>query len=49
MIQKRLVDQLALELLDGDLKPGDRVRVDAADGELVFTAGAGEPVPTPSG
>ncbi|MDQ6749657.1 MAG: ATP-dependent chaperone ClpB [Actinomycetota bacterium] len=43
VIQKRLVDRLALALLEGEFRPGDAVRVDAADGELVFT-GADEPV-----
>ena len=46
VIQKRLVDKLALKLLDGEFGPGDRVVVDAEDGELSFTkAGArsGEP------
>ena len=36
VIQKRLVDRLALKLLEGEFGPGDTVRVDAADGELVF-------------
>ena len=36
VIQKQLVDKLALKMLDGEFSPGDRVRVDAADGELVF-------------
>ncbi|MBA2644600.1 MAG: hypothetical protein H0U80_04070 [Solirubrobacterales bacterium] len=36
VIQKRLVDKLALRLLEGEFGPGDRVRVDASDGELVF-------------
>ncbi len=36
VIQRRLVDPLALKLLEGDFKDGDRVRVDAEDGELVF-------------
>ena len=40
VIQKRLVDKLALKLLDGEFQPGDRVLVDAADGELVFTPGS---------
>jgi ATP-dependent Clp protease ATP-binding subunit ClpB len=40
VIQKRLVDKLALALLEGDFAPGDRVRVGAADGELVFTRAA---------
>jgi ATP-dependent Clp protease ATP-binding subunit ClpB len=37
VLQKRLVDRLALALLEGEFVPGDTVRVDAADGELVFT------------
>ncbi|HEV2773162.1 MAG TPA: AAA family ATPase, partial [Thermoleophilaceae bacterium] len=36
VIQKRLVDQLALRLLEGEFVPGDRVRVDAEGGELSF-------------
>jgi len=36
VIQKQLVDKLALKLLEGEFAPGDRVKVDAADGELVF-------------
>jgi ATP-dependent Clp protease ATP-binding subunit ClpB len=46
VIQKRLVDKLALKLLEGEFQPGDRVVVDAADGELVFSSaplGAAEP------
>jgi ATP-dependent Clp protease ATP-binding subunit ClpB len=37
VIQKRLVDKLALKLLDGEFAPGDLVVVDAADGEMTFT------------
>ena len=36
VIQRRLVDQLALKLLEGEFSEGDTVRVDAEDGELVF-------------
>ncbi len=36
VIQKRLVDQLALRLLEGEFSPGDRVWVDAEGGELRF-------------
>jgi ATP-dependent Clp protease ATP-binding subunit ClpB len=36
VIQKRLVDQLALRLLQGEFAEGDAIRVDAADGELRF-------------
>jgi ATP-dependent Clp protease ATP-binding subunit ClpB len=37
VIQKQLVDKLALNLLEGEFQPGDRVLVDASDGELSFT------------
>jgi ATP-dependent Clp protease ATP-binding subunit ClpB len=37
VIQKRLVDTLALAILAGDFRPGDTVRVDAEGGELVFS------------
>jgi ATP-dependent Clp protease ATP-binding subunit ClpB len=41
VIQKQLVDKLALKLLEGEFGPGDRVLVDAADGTLSFArAGA---------
>jgi ATP-dependent Clp protease ATP-binding subunit ClpB len=36
VIQKRLVDQLALAMLEGRFGPGDTVRVDAEDGELTL-------------
>ncbi|MEA2388932.1 MAG: ATP-dependent Clp protease ATP-binding subunit ClpB [Thermoleophilaceae bacterium] len=36
VIQKQLVDKLALKLLEGEFAPGDTVRVDAKEGELVF-------------
>jgi ATP-dependent Clp protease ATP-binding subunit ClpB len=36
VIQKQLVDRLALKILEGEFGEGDRVRVDADDGELVF-------------
>ena len=45
VIQKRLVDPLALAILEGRFGEGDTVKVDAADGELVFErAGAAAPV-----
>jgi ATP-dependent Clp protease ATP-binding subunit ClpB len=37
VIQKQLVDRLALALLEGEFGAGDTVVVDAADGELVFS------------
>ena len=40
VIQKQLTDRLALALLEGELHEGDSVRVDAVDGELVFSARA---------
>jgi ATP-dependent Clp protease ATP-binding subunit ClpB len=46
VIQRQLVDKLALRLLEGDFAEGAVVKVDAADGELVFekqTARAREP------
>ncbi|MEA2472108.1 MAG: ATP-dependent Clp protease ATP-binding subunit ClpB, partial [Thermoleophilaceae bacterium] len=36
VIQKQLVDRLALALLEGEFAAGDTVVVDARDGELVF-------------
>jgi ATP-dependent Clp protease ATP-binding subunit ClpB len=47
VIQKQLVDKLALKLLEGEFQPGDRVLVDAVDGELAFTkaGAAAEPAP----
>jgi ATP-dependent Clp protease ATP-binding subunit ClpB len=44
VIQKQLVDKLALALLEGEFREGDAVRVSAADGELVFER-AGAKVP----
>jgi ATP-dependent Clp protease ATP-binding subunit ClpB len=40
VIQKRLVDRLALALLQGEFAAGDLVEVDAVDGELVFIRAA---------
>ena len=46
VIQKHLVNPLAVGLLQGDYAAGDMVRVDAADGELRFErARAAEPTP----
>jgi ATP-dependent Clp protease ATP-binding subunit ClpB len=36
VIQKQLVDKLALKLLEGEFREGDVVQVDALDGELSF-------------
>jgi ATP-dependent Clp protease ATP-binding subunit ClpB len=43
VIQKQLVDKLALRLLEGEFSEGDSVQVDAADGELVFSRSARAP------
>jgi len=37
VIQKQLVDRLALKLLEGEFAEGEDVRVDAEGGQLVFT------------
>jgi ATP-dependent Clp protease ATP-binding subunit ClpB len=47
VIQKRLVDPLALAILEGRFVPGDTVLVDAADGELTLTR-AGTPAAAPA-
>jgi ATP-dependent Clp protease ATP-binding subunit ClpB len=47
VIQKRLVDPLALGLLKGDYAPGDTVVVDAEDGALAFTRTRPAPEPAP--
>jgi ATP-dependent Clp protease ATP-binding subunit ClpB len=40
LLQRELQDPLAMKLLSGEVHEGDRVVVDAQDGELVFrTAG----------
>ena len=40
VIQKQLVDKLALRILEGEFGEGDLVKIDAADGELVFEKAA---------
>ena len=46
VIQKQLVDKLALKILEGEFQEGDVVRVEAADGELSFErASSGSPQP----
>jgi ATP-dependent Clp protease ATP-binding subunit ClpB len=44
VVQKQLVDKLALAMLEGEFADGDTVRVDAAGGELEFEKAAAEPV-----
>ena len=43
VIQKQLVDKLALKLLEGEFAPGDSVTVDASAGELAFVKGVAAP------
>jgi ATP-dependent Clp protease ATP-binding subunit ClpB len=47
VIQRQLVDKLALRLLEGEFAEGDVVRVDASEGELVF-AKAKSAAPAPA-
>jgi ATP-dependent Clp protease ATP-binding subunit ClpB len=42
VIQKQLVDKLALKILEGEFIEGDTVRIDAADGVLVFERASAE-------
>jgi ATP-dependent Clp protease ATP-binding subunit ClpB len=47
VIQKQLTDRLALSLLEGSLRAGDAIRVDAAEGRLTFEpVSAGAAIPT---
>ena len=38
VIQRQLVDKLALKILEGEFAEGDEVEVDAGDGEVVFSS-----------
>ena len=40
VIQRQLVDKLALKILEGEFAEGDEVEVDADDGELAFASAA---------
>jgi ATP-dependent Clp protease ATP-binding subunit ClpB len=40
VIQRQLVDKLALKLLEGEFAEGDEIEVDVEDGQLVFTPAA---------
>jgi ATP-dependent Clp protease ATP-binding subunit ClpA len=37
-------DPLAVKILEGEFREGDRVKVDAAEDELIFTHGEGKAV-----
>jgi ATP-dependent Clp protease ATP-binding subunit ClpB len=41
VVQKQLVDKLALRILEGEFSEGDTVEVDAHDGELTFAKARG--------
>ena len=43
VIQKELVDKLALKILEGEFSEGDTVAVDAADGKLTFAKARAKP------
>ncbi len=43
VIQSKLVDRLALKLLEGEFSEGDTVRIEARDGDLVFEQSAATP------
>jgi len=47
MIQRHLIDPLALAILEGEFREGDTVQVEAADGELVLVK-AGATASTPA-
>jgi ATP-dependent Clp protease ATP-binding subunit ClpB len=38
-IQEQVLDPLAMRVLEGEFKPGDRIKVTAQDGELLFKKG----------
>ena len=43
IIQRRVLDTLAIKVLEGEIREGEKVRIDAVGGELTFET-AGEPV-----
>jgi ATP-dependent Clp protease ATP-binding subunit ClpB len=47
VVQKQLVDRLAIGLLDGSIREGDVVSIDAPDGEIVM-ATVGAPAASPA-
>ena len=47
VIQKQLVDKLAMAILEAEFRDGDVVQVDAGDGELTLTKGV-VPVGSPA-
>jgi hypothetical protein len=49
VISKQLVDKLALQLLEGEVREGQGVAVDAKGGELVFESTGETPVSAENG
>jgi ATP-dependent Clp protease ATP-binding subunit ClpB len=47
VIQKQLTDKLALALLQGEIRSGDHITVDAKDGQLVLEGARSAPEPSP--
>ena len=47
VVQKQLVDRLAIGLLDGSIREGEVVSIDAPDGEIVMRT-AGAPAASPA-
>lgn len=43
-IQRRIQDPLALKILEGQFKDGDHIKIDAVDGEFIFSRVAEAPV-----
>jgi ATP-dependent Clp protease ATP-binding subunit ClpA len=35
-VQEQLLNPLSMRLLEGEFKPGDKIKVSASDGELIF-------------
>ena len=35
-VQEQLLNPLSMKLLEGEFKPGDRIKVSTNDGELIF-------------
>ena len=48
VVQRTVLDPLALMLLEGEAHPGDVVRVDVRDGEVVLDAERGARAPIPA-
>jgi hypothetical protein len=45
-VQRRVLDALALKVLQGEFREGDHITVDATNGVIVFRTGVPEPAGT---